>query len=547
MILNEHPASERKGSDCVFVFYDTETTGLSQDFSQILQIALVFTDADLNILSSKKMECRSSPWVVPSPGAMLTTGFSPDDLKFSKHSNYEMMQEVDEWLRRQHWPLTFVGYNSIRYDEPLLAQNFHQNLLDPGLTSSKNGANNQSNGCGDVMLLVKAVAAYMPGALKLDILNSYGSPSMTLQNVALQNGIPLSDNDAHDAMNDTKATVGVAKLLRKAAPQVWDQMMKLTTVEGVNTFLATNDIFTYTTTSGKGKSSVMTSLIEREGSATQALYDLSVDPAPYMSMTVEQLKDVFLSKDKGGKKNPFALMRKNSQPILMPMELSEPVIPPQYNAKTYAIRANMVRSDKKFLERVAEAALLAKQEKTPVATPDQLSEMMIDKTISASARPLLDKWVNGFHDAAKNDWNAAAGLVTSFAATFKDELKTDPSLARFALFAERVVYEHAPKVLAAEKQEAMKKSIAARVLNTDLNAPYMTIAKARKELEGIEKARAKGAKQWADVTDTQIRSLKLYYTAIEKEYAAHVPALPVNDNAPAPTPPVKKSFNGPKL
>jgi oligoribonuclease (3'-5' exoribonuclease) len=35
----------------VFVFYDTETTGLDRDFTQILQIALVFTDDDLNILS----------------------------------------------------------------------------------------------------------------------------------------------------------------------------------------------------------------------------------------------------------------------------------------------------------------------------------------------------------------------------------------------------------------------------------------------------------------------------------------------------------------
>src|SRR3989304_1097145 len=122
----------------MFVFYDTETTGLDKDFTQILQIALAFTDDDLNILSSKKLECRTSPWVVPSPGALLTTRFAPDDLKNNKYSNYEMMQEVKAWICEQHWPLTFVGYNSIGYDEPVLAQNLYQNLLDQGLTSSKN-------------------------------------------------------------------------------------------------------------------------------------------------------------------------------------------------------------------------------------------------------------------------------------------------------------------------------------------------------------------------------------------------------------------------
>ena len=103
----------------MFVFYDTETTGLDTDFCQILQIALVFTDDNLNILSQKKLECRRSPWIVPSPGALFITGFNPDDLKFNKLSHYEMMQDVNNWLRGQHWPITFIGYNSIAYDEPL--------------------------------------------------------------------------------------------------------------------------------------------------------------------------------------------------------------------------------------------------------------------------------------------------------------------------------------------------------------------------------------------------------------------------------------------
>jgi len=85
----------------------------------------------------------------------------------------------------------------------------------------------------------------------------------------------------------------------------------------------------------------------------------------------------------------------------------------------------------------------------------------------------------------------------------------------------------------------MKKHIASRLLNPDPKAPYMTIAKARKELEQIERERAAGKPRWKEVTDTQIRSLKLYYTAMEKEYAPYY--TPATGAAPAPANDDKKT------
>ncbi|MEZ0226758.1 MAG: exonuclease domain-containing protein [Alphaproteobacteria bacterium] len=529
----------------MYIFYDTETSGLERDFSQVLQIALVFTDDNLNILSSKKIDCRRSPWVVPSPGALLTTGFTPDDLKNSKNSSFEMMQEIDQWARSQYWPVIFAGYNSIGYDEDVLAQNFHMNLLDPGLTTAKNPSNGEHNSCFDVMTAVQTIQAYSPGALKLDIMNEAKDPqpSVKLSLVAQQNGVSLSSEDAHDAMNDIKATVGVAKVCKKVAPQIWDHLHTITTREGVENFVAKNKVFTHTTYSfGKKKPVVATAVATREGSGmTEIFFDLSLDPAPYMAMTAEQLKDVLINQDKKPAKGapqpaqPFRLVRKNSMPIIMPMDMSDPVLPKGFDEKLAEARADAIKANSGFQKNLAEAAKLAKQAKNAALTAKthtQQPEEQIDAEVPAAIRPKLDQWMKEFRESAS--WKDAAALVTDFYTRFEKELEDEPSIRRFVKFAGRIVFEHAPEELSTQKQDQMNAYIAAHILTPDTDVPWMTIAKARKELDKIQAERDEGKKKWDEVTDTQVRSLKLYYTALEKEYTPYLkPASNDNKNTPA--------------
>ena len=57
-----------------FVFWDTETTGMNTAFDQILQFGAIRTDHELRELERFDIRCRLLPYVVPSPGALLTTG-----------------------------------------------------------------------------------------------------------------------------------------------------------------------------------------------------------------------------------------------------------------------------------------------------------------------------------------------------------------------------------------------------------------------------------------------------------------------------------------
>ena len=162
-------------------------------------------------------------------------------------------------------------------------------------------------------------------------------------------------------------------------------------------------------------------------------------------------------------------------------------------------------------------------------------------------REKLDIWMKEFRDAPS--WKEAAAVATDFRTRFAEEMKADENIARFGKFATRIVYEHAPEELTIEKQEAMKRFIAAHVLSDNPKVPWVTVAKARAELEKIEEERKDPKKKdhWKEVTDSEIRSLKLYYTSIEKEYLPYLPevkpsaqppaaAAPVNDNPASAAP-----------
>ena len=105
-----------------YVFYDTETTGVSTAFSQILQFAAIKTDDLLNEVDRFQVRCRLLPHMVPSPGALLVTVITPDVLlDEGLPSHYEAIQEIRQKLMECR-PAIFIGYYSIGFDEELLRQ-----------------------------------------------------------------------------------------------------------------------------------------------------------------------------------------------------------------------------------------------------------------------------------------------------------------------------------------------------------------------------------------------------------------------------------------
>jgi len=290
------------------VFYDTETTGIETFYDQILQFAAIKTDADLKELDRFEIRCRLSPYCVPAPGAMRVTGIDLAKLNDpSLPSQYDMARAIREKLLE--WsPGTFIGYNSIRFDETLLRQIFYKSLLPLYLT------NTNGNNRADVMRMVQAASLYESDAL-VPADDRNGRTSFKLEFVAPANG--FNHVAAHDAMGDVEATVYIARLLADRAPDVWSSFMRFGSTAAVTAFAEETSVFSFSDFYAGRPYSWHVTLIGRNASYGAELYvfNLEVDPEDLEGMADDDLAVRLDIQPK-----PVRRLRGNSSPMIMPAE-----------------------------------------------------------------------------------------------------------------------------------------------------------------------------------------------------------------------------------
>ncbi len=115
------------------IFYDLETTGRSAYWDQIIQIAAICTDEHLNVLDEMNLIGKLNSFSVPDPEALLVNKIPINSIVKSNFSNYSLISEI--FHKFSEWgPATFIGYNSIKFDEEVIRNAFFKNLFDPYLT-----------------------------------------------------------------------------------------------------------------------------------------------------------------------------------------------------------------------------------------------------------------------------------------------------------------------------------------------------------------------------------------------------------------------------
>ena len=434
-----------------YIFYDTETTGKVTAFDQILQFAAIKTDAELNVLDTFDVRCRLLPYIVPSPGALLVTGTTVADITTCPLSHFEMMRLVHAKMHRwSQGGSIFVGWNNMRFDEVLLRQAYYKSLL-PIYQTNTNG-----NGRTDIMRIAQVVSACAPNCLAIPI-HPDGKRAFKLGLMAAANNVAL--DNAHDALADTNATLGIARLIRQRAPALWDALMVNARKSSPLQLLQSEPLMLLCEYFGKPFNCIATPLAANASNANEwALIDLQFDPAQYLDANDADLREAI-----DGTTKVIRRVSINAQPGLLPLDHTpDDVRCGQQSLETYQARAQAIRGHAEFRRRISRL-LAARYE-------DQVEPAHVEQRIYGGFASNADQArMHSFH---AHGWGDRIGIL--------QEIED----ARYRQIAQRIVAIERPDLLTDAQRQRWELWRRERFL-TNEKVPWMTVASALEELADV--------------------------------------------------------------
>jgi exodeoxyribonuclease-1 len=438
-----------------FILYDLETSGLHKRFDQILQFAAVRTDADLAQTHEFETKSRLMPHIVPSPQALHVTGHTLDDANStSRLSHYSMVCEVANTLAS--WcPVTFLGYNSIRFDEEFLRQAFYQCLHPIFLTNTKGNAR------ADVLNLMRAATTLYPSVVRSGF-EPDGRPTHRLGAITAANGIV--SRKAHDAAADVDAMLGLCRLVRAGAPELWSTFLRFSAKAAVIDFVRDEDAFAYFDYFGRPQ--VMHFLTRVGICPNDANAHYCLDLACDID-ALRKLDDAELAARMTQEPRPVRRLKVNASPLLYPLWDIDAERFLDLTEDECTRRAASIRSDTEFMASLTRVATSLE----PIYPPSEHVEDQIygGNFISDADAELC----RDFHSLP---WDARPTLIGRFA---------DGRLRRLG---KRLIYFESPHLFEQAERRVIEDDISARRRGDGkyATAPWMTISRALSELGSIE-------------------------------------------------------------
>ena len=467
-----------------FVFYDLETSSSNKSWGQIIQIGAILTNDNLEELDRYEARCRLSQSIVPEAMALIVNKSTPQMLKTANLSHYEMVRQFVETLKR--WgKATYIGFNNIDFDEEFLRSTLFKTLEYPYITSTS------GNNRGDLLNLARAANLYYPDTLKNPI-SKKGNAIYKLDQMAPLNGI--EHTDAHSAIGDVVATLGVAKIISKKASNVWkasqlttnkDQALKIIKEE---IYFCTNEYFY-----GRSRPYVQTYVCEHPIYKWPKCFDLKHDPNIYINMSISDLKLEM-------KKTPKFLrtVRHNKHPIIMNPDYGNKFDEYKMLSKEKIVsRAKLIRNNKKFGEKINAILHEESEEKDQTKSQEDIyeEESIYSKFIGSEDNKILPE----FHEA---EWKDKLNILSKF----KDE--------RLHYFGKKLIYEEKPSLLTKNDYNKIHKNIAKRLLSTN-DEKWNTIPRTYSEIDTLrEKFEREGQPDRLVILD----EINAYVEELEKFY-----------------------------
>lgn len=304
-----------------FLFYDLETFGRDPRRTRIAQFAAIRTDMDLNPVGEPvSLFCQPADDLLPSPGATMITGITPQQALADGLREAEFIGRIAEELGQ---PGTCaVGYNSIRFDDEFVRFGLYRNFHDPYEREWKNG-----NSRWDLLDVLRLAEALRPEGLEWPRRED-GAPSFKLEHLATANGV--REGDAHEALSDVRALIGLARRFKTAQPKLWDYAYALRDKRKVGALLDVANMTPLLHISSRYPASrhcaALVAPIARHPKIESRVIvcGLDEDPAAWLPLSPEEIADRLYTPaadlPEGERRVPLKEVHTNKCPILLPLE-----------------------------------------------------------------------------------------------------------------------------------------------------------------------------------------------------------------------------------
>ncbi len=271
-----------------FLWHDYETFGAHAIFDRPAQFAGIRTNLALEPAGEPiNWYCQPARDVLPHPIACLVTGITPQEAQekglteadFAAKIHAEMMEPGS----------CTAGYNSIRFDDEFSRNLFYRNFYDPYEREYKN-----NNSRWDLIDLCRMCYALRPAGITWPE-HEPGKPSFRLEHLSAANNI--EHEGAHEALSDVMATIGLARLIKRRQPRLFDWALKMRDQHHVMQMLqpASPKPLLHTSSripATRGCTTLVLPLsIYPDRKKSVIAYDLMQDPEPLLNLTPEEISD----------------------------------------------------------------------------------------------------------------------------------------------------------------------------------------------------------------------------------------------------------------
>jgi exodeoxyribonuclease-1 len=303
-----------------FLWYDLETFGRDPRRTRIAQFAAIRTDAELNPVGEPiSLFCQPANDLLPSPTATMITGITPQRALTEGLPEHEFMARLaDEFMQ----PMTCaVGYNSIRFDDEFVRFGLYRNFHDAYEREWRNG-----NSRWDLLDVLRLAEALRPDGLEWPKRED-GAPSFKLEHLAIANGV--REGEAHEALSDVRALIGLARKFKAAQPKLWDYAFALRAKRKVAALMDVANMAPLLHISSRYPASrhcaalVAPIAVHPKIDSRVIVCGLDEDPAALLALSPEDIADRLYTPaadlPEGERRIPLKEVHTNKCPILLPL------------------------------------------------------------------------------------------------------------------------------------------------------------------------------------------------------------------------------------